>query len=95
MFLFNRYYDKKYGRIVASALRSKDKIYKGKTHADCFVQEPIGVLKVAEQGFITDNGTFVNRKLALRIAKHYKQIYIKHEPKNELLSEDLIKIERR
>lgn len=95
MFLFNNYYDKRYGRIVASAIRKGNKIYKGKTHSDCLVQRPIGELRFAEQGFITDNGTFVNRKLALKIAKHYKQIYIKHPPKDELLSEDLIKIERR
>lgn len=90
MFLLNKYYDKKYGRIIASALRNTDKVYKGKTHADCFVQEPKGVLKCAEQGFLTDNGVFVDRKQALKIAKHYKQIKKKHPPKNILMSEDLI-----
>lgn len=90
MFIFNGYYDRKYGRIVASALRLNDKLYKGKTHAECFVQEPKGVLRLAEQGFITDNGIFVDRKQALKIAKHYKQIKKKHPPKNILMSEDLI-----
>ena len=90
MFLLNKYYDKKYGRIIASALRNANKVYKGKTHADCFVQEPKGVLKCAEQGFLTDNGVFVDRKQALKIAKHYKQIKKKHPPKNILMSEDLI-----
>ena len=90
MFLVNKYYDVKYGRIVASALNYNGAIYKGKTHADCFKQEPIGVLKCAEQGFITSNNVFVNREKALKIAKHYKQIKHKHPPHNQLMSEDLL-----
>lgn len=90
MFFINWYYDRFYGKIIASALRSGSRLYAGKTHADCFTQEPVGVLRSAEQGFLTDKYIFVDRKLALRIAKHYKQIKIKHSPKNILLSEDLI-----
>ena len=95
LFLINCYYDKRYGKIVSSALRQKSKIYKGKTHADCFVQEPKGVLRLAEQGFLTERGKFVNRKTALRIAKHYKQIKTKHQPEDILFSEDLMDFERR
>lgn len=90
MFITNYIYDKKYGKIVASALRKGGKVYIGKTHADCFIQEPRGVLRDAEQGFVTETTKFVNRKLALKIAKHYKQIKIKHSPKDILMSEDLI-----
>lgn len=91
MFLLNKYYDKKYGKITSSALREKksNKIYIGKRHCDCFVQRPKGELVSAEQGFLTANGVFVNRKVALKIAKHYKQIKEKHPPKNELFSEDI------
>ena len=88
--MFNKYYDTKYGRIIASALRKENKVYTGRTHADCFIQEEKGVLKNAEQGFITDSGVFVDRVQALKIAKHYKQIKYKHPPYNELLSEDLL-----
>ena len=48
----------------------------------------MGVLRGAEQGFITETYTFVDRKLALKIAKHYNQIKHKHPPKDELLSEE-------
>lgn len=78
------------GRIIASALRRGSRLYYGKTHAECLQQEPMGVLRSAEQGFITETYTFVNRRKALKIAEHYKQIKVKHYPKDELLSEDLL-----
>lgn len=89
MFLFNGYYDRKYGRIIAAAIRKDNVIYKGKTHSDCLIQRPKGELRNAEQGFLTENNIFVDRKVALKIAKHYKQILYKHPPKNILFSEDL------
>jgi len=87
--ILDNYYDKKYGKIIASALRKNGNIYVGRTHAECFKQEPIGVLRDAKQGFLTDTKLFVSRKKALRIAKHYKQVVRKHPPYNELLSEDI------
>lgn len=90
MFLFNKYYDENYGRIVAAAVCSGSRIYTGKNHAECLQQEPKGVLRNAEQGFVTERNIYVDRKTALKIAKHYKQIKHKHPPKDELLSEDLI-----
>ena len=90
MWVKNLYYNKKYGKIVCAALNKNGKIYKGKTHANCFIQEPKGVLVNAEQGFVTSNGKFVNRKVALRIAKHYNQINHKHFPEDMLFSEDLL-----
>lgn len=79
----------KLGPIKMAALRYVDKIYVGKTHAHCFIQEPKGVLRNAEQGFITKNNIFVDRKTGLEIAQYYKQINIKHPPLDELMSEDL------
>lgn len=90
MFIVNYIYDKKYGRIIKSALRKGCKVYTGNTHSECFIQEQKGVLKDAEQGFMTARGKFVDRKIGLKIAKHYKQINHKHSPKDELMSEDLI-----
>lgn len=79
-----------YGRIIASALRKNNEIVTGRTHSDCFIQRPKGYLLGAEQGFLTENGSFVDRKFGLKIAKHFKQIKHKHYPKNELFSEDMI-----
>ena len=90
----NKYYDKKYGKIVASAVKKDGVLYTGVTHADCLKQAPMGTLRDAEQGFITDKNVFVNRKIALRIAKHYKQVIKKHPPYNELMSEDMLQITR-
>lgn len=90
MYIIDYYYDKRYGKIVAAALRQDKRIFKGKTHAECFVQRPKGELVRAEQGFITERGKFVNRKLGLKIANHYNQVKYKHPPIDRLLSEDLI-----
>ena len=53
--------------------------------------EPIGVLRKASQGFVTENGFFVDREIGLVIAEHFDQINIKHDPKELLFSEDLKK----
>lgn len=90
MSLVDKYYDYFYGKIVSAALRNNNKIYKGKTHAQCFLAEPYGVLRCAEQGFVTEKGIFVSRRKALKIAKHYNQIKYKHPPMNQLLSEDIL-----
>ena len=63
--------------------------YKG--HYAIFPMEPIGVLRKAIQGFVTENGFFVDRELGLSIANYYNQINIKHHPMDLLLSEDLKK----
>lgn len=51
--------------------------------------EPIGVLKNAKQGFVTETGYLVDRKIALHIAEYFNQIDIKYLPRNVLMSEDL------
>ena len=90
MDLLDCYYAHKYGKVVQAALRKNNEIYVGKTNSDCFKQRPIGELRGAEQGFITEKDYFVNRKIALRIARHYKQFKYKHPPFDELMSEDLL-----
>lgn len=40
-------------------------------------------------GFVTSDHYFVDRKEALKIAQEAEQIFYKHSPKDELLSEDL------
>ena len=53
--------------------------------------EPIGVLRNATQGFITENGFFVDRVLGLEIAEYFDQIEHKYPPLYGLNSEDLKK----
>ncbi|MBP5678284.1 MAG: hypothetical protein J6X28_00455 [Bacilli bacterium] len=81
-----------YGRVVCAALLHHNCIYMAKKgHHVIFPMEPKGVLKLAPQGFVTENGYFVDRKLALEIATYYHQIHKKHHPLDQLVSEDLKK----
>ena len=82
----------KYGRIICAALLHNNCIYMSKKgHYAIFPMEPIGVLRKAMQGFVTENGYFVDRELGLSIAEYFNQINIKHQPVDRLLSEDLKK----
>ena len=82
----------KYGRIVCAALLKDNSIYMGREgHHVIFPMEPIGVLRCAEQGFVTENGYFVDRITALGIAEYYGQIEHKYNPQDRLVSEDLKK----
>ena len=80
-----------YGSIVCSAIRKNHLIYCGENHSECLRGAPRGYLRDGEQGFLTESGVFVDRKLGLEIAIYFKQIVKKHNPMDELLSEDLIK----
>ena len=81
-----------YGRIICAALLHDECIYMSKKgHYAIFPMEPIGVLRNAIQGFVTENGYFVTRNLGLSIAIYFNQIDIKHPPIDSLLSEDLKK----
>ena len=87
--LFN---PEKYGRIVAAALLHGNCIYfSDKGHHTIFPMEKLGILRCATQGFVTENGYFVSRKVALYIAEYFNQIDKKYHPLDELLSEDLKK----
>ena len=81
-----------YGRIICAALLHDECIYMSKKgHYAIFHMEPIGVLRNAIQGFVTENVYFVTRNLGLSIAIYFNQIDIKHPPIDSLLSEDLKK----
>lgn len=81
-----------YGRIVCAALLHNNCIYMSREgHHAIFVMEERGVLRNAKQGFVTENGYFVDRFLGLRIAIYYNQIDIEHTHYNELFSEFLKK----
>ena len=79
----------KYGRIVCAALLNNDCIYMGREgHYIIFPMEPIGVLRCATQGFVTENGYFVERELGLQIATYYDQIEYKYNPLNQVVDID-------
>ena len=81
-----------YGRIVCAALLHNDCIYTGRAgHHVIFPMEPLGVLRCAKQGFVTEYGYFVDRVTGLVIAEYYDQIWCKHSPKDKLMSEDIRK----
>lgn len=81
-----------YGRIVGATLLHNDCIYIGKEgHHVIFTMEPLGVLRTAKQGFVTEYGYFVNRETGLYIAKYFDQIATKYNPQDSLVSEDLKK----
>lgn len=82
----------KYGKIVCAALFHNNCIYMGREgHYVIFPMEPLGVLRCAEQGFVTTNGYFVDRKVGLFLAEYYNQIEHKYNPQDRLVSEDLKK----
>ena len=76
--------------IVKAAIKYKDKIYTGFDHGECFIQMPSGHKgsEDVEQGFITDDGRFVDRKEAMKIARNAGQL-IYDLGKETLISEDL------
>lgn len=75
--------------IVQAAIIYKDKLYVGHRHHNIIgdIHEETGDFNIfGEQGFITNFGFFVNRKLGAEIAFRAGQI---KEPKKILFSEDL------
>ena len=81
-----------YGKVIAAALFYNNCIYIGREgHHVIFPMEERGVLRKAKQGFVTENGYFVDRKTGLLLAEYFHQIKEKHFPKDQLLSEDLVK----
>ena len=78
-------------RIVCAALRKHGDVLTGPYHGAIFGQRPIGELRDAEQGFVTNAGRFVDRSEGLAIARRADQIGVKHPPIDILLSEDLKK----
>lgn len=79
-------------KIIAAAIRKEGIIYAAKRHDLVFREwnpkkNQID-LKGGEQGFLTDAGTFVDRKTAAQIAFEAGQTKILHKV---LMSEDLIR----
>lgn len=77
--------------IMHAALVAKSgMVFLGKSHADCFHQaNAVGVevsSKADHQGFFTNRGRFVDRKVAAKIADRAGQL---SKPTTVLLSEDL------
>jgi hypothetical protein len=60
--------------IVSSALRKDGVVYIGKRHNEIFKQKPFGILRDAEQGFMTDKFEFLNRLEACKHAIECGQI---------------------
>lgn len=63
--------------IKHAAVKDKNgKVYKGKSHADCFYQIPkeLSVSLADYQGFLTNQGQFVSRQAAAEIALNANQI---------------------
>jgi len=76
--------------IIAPAIKTKEgKIYASrKSHSELIILYP-NEFKYAEQGFITDDLRFVDRKEALIIAKKENSNLNKIVDTDELYSEDL------
>lgn len=84
-------------QIKHAAVKAKNgMVLLGKCHADCFFQGSSVGLKMSsrseDQGFFTNKGRYVNRKLAARIARRAKQLDMKDKRRKKvshLLSEDI------
>lgn len=81
-------------RIVSSAIRFGTLVTslasgRGRHHEIIFRHHSTAVLPEHEQGFLTNEGMFVGRKEALKIAMAAKQVKKKTGNPSELFSEDL------
>lgn len=80
----------KYGDVIITGARHYDRVMHGQLKA--FPEDhEVRMMNRGEviQGFIDNQGTFLNREEALVVAKAANQIRFKHEPDYELFSEDL------
>lgn len=78
--------------IKESAIFFKGKVYTGRRHCDILCDESLpsrGYLRSGFQGFITDEGIFLDRYEALTVASKCNQLIWKHPPYDQLMSEDL------
>jgi len=89
---------KKQRVVVCSAIRSDDgEVVCGVRHYDSIMQRTIALMICPEdffhrsgsdQGFVDNFGEYMDRKEALEVAMKALQVKFKHNPKNELCSED-------
>ena len=79
--------------IKEAAIMKDGVVYTGRRHNNilCDKSRPFAFLRDGEQGFVTDEGKFVTREEALVIALQCGQVTMdkKHNPQDQLLSEDL------
>ena len=82
-------------KLVASAIRLLDgRVFMGKRHHDAFAAaKAAGVPRMvevqSEQGFVTEDGTFLSRAAALELALKTGQFKLPLIGGDELTSEDL------
>ena len=74
--------------IVKSCVRCGNKLFTGFDHGECFERISINDAENAEQGFIDNEGNFVDRKGAMIVAEKAGQLKYKLGKKT-LISEDL------
>lgn len=73
--------------IVNAAILKDGIIYTGRRHHLIIQLYPPNFFHNCEQGFVTDDGKFVDREEGLKIAIECNQLI--NEPRAELFSEDL------
>ena len=85
-------------RIVAAAIRWEGEVHTGRRH-DIIIHRIARTMgkycKGGEQGFVTDDGTFVDREEGLKIALASGQLDMSKKigNKNQLFSEDIYNTE--
>jgi hypothetical protein len=76
--------------IVKAGVRYNNIVYDGFNHGECFKKLPIDANMVdIEQGFITNDGEFVDRKKAFTIARKAHQLEYDYGVQKVLISEDI------
>lgn len=76
--------------IVMAGVRYNNIVYDGFNHGECFKKLPIDANMVdIEQGFITNDGEFVDRKKAFTIARKAHQLEYDYGIQKVLISEDI------
>ena len=76
--------------IVMAGVRYNNIVYDGFNHGECFKKLPIDANMVdIEQGFITSDGEFVDRKKAFTIARKAHQLEYDYGIQKVLISEDV------
>ena len=76
--------------IKLACVKYDDKLYTGFNHGECFKKLPQNAnMSNTIQGFITNNGRFVDRRNAYKIAENANQIKYKKTNNDILISEDL------
>ena len=76
--------------ILKAAIKLNAELFTGKHHSICFKK----LKSATQQGFVASRWRFVDRKEAFKIAIAAGQSIDKHNPKDELLSEDLFNDKR-